>query len=227
MNSDLVRSSALYALGVAVCFAGCAPRPAAPADVEVSPPSPVETAERQFADPEVEFDFEDETLEFKFFADPRPDEDALPADEAARLTAEYGDDIRETVLREQLSYAKLEGTVFVSFGADDEGNPIDPSPEFFERLKDLPYNFRPASKARYPELGEMTEPNKFRGVEDPETGEPSWVYTCKIRRWFEGLEVEVEFEQYIGPLGAGGQTQVMRLDDGNWIQIESCGFWVS
>lgn len=142
---------------------------------------------------------------------------ALPARDAAVL---------EAALRDHLRKADADTTIFVSLGSIRTGWK-DPPPDFLKRLGDLPYRFKPVSQARMPKAGEMESPNRFRGVEDPATGKPSWIYWAAIKQWLSDTRVRVDVGVWSGPLGGGGSIYVYELREGKWVFTDIEGGWVS
>lgn len=135
-------------------------------------------------------------------------------------------DVLEAALRDRLENAGDDTTIFLSVGSI-ETDWKDPPPDFFKRLSDLPYKFKPVSQARMPKDGEMESPKRFRGVEDPTTGKRSWIYWVEIKRWVTDTKVRVDIGVWSGPLGGGGGIYVFELRDGKWVLTDMKGGWVS
>ena len=134
--------------------------------------------------------------------------------------------VLEAALREWLQSAEPGGTVFISLGPM-RGGWTDPPPGFLERFGDLPLTLKPVSKARLPEENEMESPDRFRGVENPATGERAKIYWAGVKKWVSDTKVRVETGVYSGPLGGGGNTSVLELRDGVWTLADTVDFWVS
>jgi hypothetical protein len=134
--------------------------------------------------------------------------------------------VLEAALRDRLKNAGDDRTIFLSVGSI-ETDWKDPPPDFFRRLSDLPYKFKPVSQARMPKDGEMESPNRFRGVEDPATGKRSWIYWAEIKQWVSDMKVRVDVGVWSGPLGGGGSICVFELRDGKWVFTDMEDGWVS
>ena len=135
-------------------------------------------------------------------------------------------DLLEAVLRDRLRNADANETVFISLGSI-ETEWKDPPPEFFKRLGDLPYRFKPVSQARMPKHYEMESSTRYRGVEDPATGRRSWIYWAEIKEWLSDTKARVDVGVWSGPLGGGGSIRVFELRDGTWVVTGYEGHWVS
>jgi hypothetical protein len=134
--------------------------------------------------------------------------------------------VLEAALRDRLKNGDDDQTIFLSVGSIDT-DWKDPPPEFFKRLGDLPYNFKPVSQARMPKDGEMESPNHFRGVEDPTTGKRSWIYWAEIKEWVSDTKVRVDVGAWSGPLTGGGGICVYELHGGKWVFTDVEDGWVS
>ena len=134
--------------------------------------------------------------------------------------------VLEAALRDQLSDAEPDGTVFISLGLV-RGGWTDPPPGFLGRLDDLPLTLKPVSLARLPVENEMESPNHFRGVEDPATGKRSTICWAGVKGWVSKTKVRVETGTYSGPLGDSGGTSVFELREGVWTLADTEDFRVS
>lgn len=134
-------------------------------------------------------------------------------------------DVLEAALRDRLKHADPDTTIFISVGAVPRWR--DPPSGFLHRLDDLPFQLRPVSEARLPGRNEMETPTRYRGVEDPATGERCWIYWARIVRWVSDTKVRINTGVWCGPLGGGGSVQVFELRDGRWEWTGSEGHWVS
>jgi hypothetical protein len=156
----------------------------------------------------------------------------LPAPTARQLqisvVALSGKDaaVLEAAFRENLARVKGERVIFISVGSI-RGDWKDPPTDFLQRLSGYPFQLRPVSAARFPRWGEMETPDRFRGIEDPETGKRSWIYWAEIKEWISDTKVRLDTGVWSGPLGGGGSTEIYELRDGRWISTESDGHWVS
>jgi hypothetical protein len=146
----------------------------------------------------------------------RPPPGALPMRDAAVL---------EAALRGRLRGEERDTTIFISIGSIE--NWQDPPADFLARLSDLPYRFKPVSKARFPKHGEMESPNRLRGVEDPVIGKRTWIYWAEIKNWVSDTRVRVDVGVWSGPLGGGGSICVFELRGGTWVLTDTEGHWVS
>ncbi|WP_144056756.1 hypothetical protein [Rhodopirellula europaea] len=130
------------------------------------------------------------------------------------------------VLEWRLSDARSGDVKFVAIGHGEDGW-IDPSATAMERLSGNGLNLLPASKARLPKPGEMESDNRYRGVEDPETGKRSYIYYASVTKWVDENTAEVSYGTYGGPLAGGGGEVVVEKKDGKWSIKERKGMWVS
>ena len=133
--------------------------------------------------------------------------------------------IVEAAIRKSLSGVAADETAFVSLGV--LGHWEDPSPEFLQRLDDLKLKLRPVSAARHPQRGERESTNRYRGIEDPDTGKRSYVHWAQVKEWLSDTKVRVDVGVWSGPLGGGGSTDIYELQGGKWQHTGSEDHWVS
>lgn len=134
--------------------------------------------------------------------------------------------VLEAALRDSLSRATADETTFVSLGMHT--SPWnDPPDEFLKRFDDLKLKLRPVSAARHPEPFEKESPNRYRGIEDPETGRRSSVHSAKVKEWVSENKVRVEVGVTSGPLSGSGGTDIYELRDGKWVWTRRERGWVS
>jgi hypothetical protein len=134
--------------------------------------------------------------------------------------------VLEAALRRSLSRAKADDVTFISLGSR-KSRWNDPPPDFLKRFDDLELQLRPVSAARHPQRGERESPDRYRGVEDPDTGRRSWVHWAEVKEWVNDTTVRVDVGVWSGPLGGGGSTDVYELRDGTWQRTTSEGHWAS
>ncbi|TWT81669.1 hypothetical protein CA13_31220 [Planctomycetes bacterium CA13] len=130
------------------------------------------------------------------------------------------------VLQWRLRNANTDKTCFISTGRSDKGW-IDPPEATLALLASAGHSLRPASAARLPKSGEMETENRFRGVEDPDTGERSYIYYAHVTNWIDENTAEISYGIYGGPLAGGGGSLVVEKKDGKWSIKEHKGNWVS
>ncbi|MEM8875394.1 MAG: hypothetical protein AAGD32_14190 [Planctomycetota bacterium] len=114
-------------------------------------------------------------------------------------------------------------TVFVSLGPDAG----DPSAVFLGRFDDLNLDLRPGSQARRPKVGERESKNRFRGVEDPETGKRVYIHHVSVKDWINETKARVSFTRYGGPLASDGLTAIYEFRDDQWQLVEIESSWFS
>lgn len=132
---------------------------------------------------------------------------ALSADEAK---------ICELLLRDWLHWIQPDEPGFVAVGMSTDERWLDPPPAFMQRIVDVGVKLRKASEARIPKPGERVAPDRFRGVEDPDTGKSAYIHYVVITRWISNREAEVEAGMYSGPLSGGGFSAVVEKKNGRW-----------
>lgn len=138
------------------------------------------------------------------------------------------DSLRERALRDLHLFAEYTGTRFIALGYADNGDPVDPMPEFLARFDDLKPRIQPVSKVK--RIGKRRD-EQGRSLlwhyEDPETGKRARVYRALIleRRADATVLVDVGFSS--GSLSGGGRVVIYRFVEGQWKLEQIVHSWVS
>lgn len=128
------------------------------------------------------------------------------------------DDIREAVLRNQLTHvtsgSKTDNEVyFLSVGEKHE----DPSDDFVKRLAKFKVLIRKASESE----------RRHGRVVDKKTGEKGAILSVTSIRWISDNEVEVDCSYDQGVRAASGFSVTVKEDNGKWSVTREKRTWAS
>jgi hypothetical protein len=125
----------------------------------------------------------------------------------------------EAAIRVHLSDAHDAKVLFVAFGSDSRGKPIDPPQGFVSRFSDLRKPVKPASAADY---NEHLVGSQLSGIRDIATGQRGWLFSAKVVRHPRPNSFEIELDSSGGGLSGGRfRVTVTQHADGRWHQEQS------
>ena len=143
----------------------------------------------------------------------------------APFPADQVDDIREVLIRAQLGgLAGRDVTIFVRFADSSEPDEsVDPSDEFFQRLRDLNLDLRKGSESRpWPHMPKPDSPDHSMRVFVGQVKKSNLLALFLGQIW-----AEVEFSGAAGPLNGEGCLYRLKKVKGNWVIQGYETLWVS
>jgi hypothetical protein len=134
-------------------------------------------------------------------------------------------DLYEAALRSLPGFTQVEDEiVFISMGRDEDGNYIDPTPEFLARFRDLKASVKPASSAQ--RVAKKAGSRLWR-IEDRDTGKPGRLYSITVQERRAANEIVIDVGFVSASLGGAGQQQLYKWANSGWRLEKILSRWVS